>query len=120
MCVDVGRNGIMFNYNNHFNKTRLLHLRFNTDVVINFSPDVIPPYGVFGALEAALNGGQVDTDIQYTRTKDFGCCQEEKANVPLIVGICVGAVAVVAVVAVAVVMVHNRGKKTLPKKPTSA
>lgn len=122
VCVDVGRNGIMFNYNNHFNKTRLLHLRFNTDVVINFSPDVIPPFGIFGALQAALNGGQVDPEIQYTRTKDFGCCQEEKSNTPLIVGICVGAVVVVAavVVVVVVVVVHNRGKKTLPKKPTSA
>ena len=116
--MDVGLNGIMINYNRHFNKTRLLHLRFNSDVLINFTPDVIPRLGVFGLLDTALNGGMVDEDIEYTRTQDFGCCEEEKSNAPLIIGLCVAAVVVVVIVVVAVVVVRSRSKKTLPKKPT--
>ena len=118
VCVDVGLNGIMINYNRHFNKTRLLHLRFNTDVLINFTPDVIPRLGIFGLLDTALNGGMVDQGIEYTRTQDFGCCQEEKNNLPLIIGLCVAAVVVVVIVVVAIVVVRSRSKKTMPKKPT--
>lgn len=29
-CVYAGKGGIMYNYQRHFNKSRLLHLRFNT------------------------------------------------------------------------------------------
>ena len=60
----------------------------------------------------------VDEGIEYARTQDFGCCQEEKNNLPLIIGLCVAAVVVVVIVVVAIVVVRSRSKKTMPKKPT--
>ena len=56
-------------------------------------------------------------NIEYKRTQDFGCCQEEKTNVTLIVVICVAAVVVIGAV-VAVIVVMNKKKTNLPKKPT--
>lgn len=108
-CFDVGLNGIMFNYNSHFNKTRLIHLRFNTDVLITKSSDFIPPLGVLGVLDSVFNGGAVESNIEYKRVEDFGCCQED-SNLPLIIGICVCAVVVIVIVVVATVLFVRKNK----------
>lgn len=125
VCVDIGRNGIMFNYERHFNKTKILHLRFNNgrlllslfiiDVLITFSGDYIPPLGVLGALDAAFNGGAVEPNLQYKRTEDFGCCQEESTNTALIIGIVIGSVVIIAAVVITLVVVFKPSKKQLPK-----
>ncbi|KAM7456855.1 hypothetical protein BLSTO_02384 [Blastocystis sp. subtype 1] len=116
-CADVGSNGIMYSYNRHFNKSRILHLRFNTDVLITYSDDIVESLGVLKLLDVASTGTVLDSNVEYTRTQDFGCCKEDKVPVVVIVLICVAAVVVIGAV-VAIIVVKSKKTKTLPKKTT--
>ena len=67
-------------------------------------------------VDMASGGNAMDETIEYKRTQDFGCCQENKTNVVLIVVICVAAVVVIG--AVVAVIVVKKKKTNLPKKAT--
>ena len=85
--------------------------------MISYDEDIIPSLLVVSLVDTASGGNPMGENIEYKRTQDFGCCQEEKTNVTLIVVICVAAVVVIGAV-VTVIVVMNKKKTNLPKKPT--
>ena len=86
-------------------------------MLITYSDDIVESLGVLKLLDIASTGTVLDNNVEYKRTQDFGCCQEDKAPVLLIVLICVAAVVVIGAV-VAVIVVKSKKTKNLPKKTT--
>ncbi len=85
-------------------------------MLITYSDDIVESLGVLKLLDVASTGTVLDSNVEYTRTQDFGCCKEDKVPVVVIVLICVAAVVVIGAV-VAIIVVKSK-TKTLPKKTT--
>ena len=86
-------------------------------MLITYSDDIVESLGVLKLLDVASTGTVLDSNVKYTRTQDFGCCQEDKVPVVVIVLICVAAVVVIGAV-VAIIVVKSKKTKNLPKKTT--
>ena len=86
-------------------------------MLVTYSDDIVESLGVLKLLDVASTGTVLDGNVEYTRTQDFGCCQEDNVPVVVIVLICVAAVVVIGAV-VAVIVVKSKKTKTLPKKTT--
>ena len=50
-------------------------------MLITYSDDIVESLGVLKLLDVASTGTVLDSNVEYTRTQDFGCCQEDKVPV---------------------------------------